>query len=296
MITFEIFKNEWSFDPRLAVITIIIIPVIYVLLRMLSHEIRLLAKYGFNGVLYWFNRSVRRSMAAYLSLQRYCTIQLNGSNQHLYVPSNKEISLETDRVFVPLTLEHAGTKSGSYTQDSLLTIGDRIKVVGDPGSGKSSLVKKLFRDKCREVISEPRSSQFPILWELKNLNVPENVKSKELGNWLLSELRSYAGRVDAYEIEACFDVYSKTTGLLILLDGLDEIQSTMYPRAEEAILGLSRRLGEIGANNTLVVTLRTQFNQQIKDSYFNDFPNTVAINPFTPTDVYEFLTKLDFVH
>jgi hypothetical protein len=58
---------------------------------------------------------------------------------------------------------------------------------------------------------------------------------------------------------SCFDAYAITNGLLIVLDGLDEISTTLYPRAESAINGLSEELAKLGENNIIILTMRTQF-------------------------------------
>ena len=45
--------------------------------------------------------------------------------------------------------------------------------------------------------------------------------------------------MDVYRIAECFDAYARTSGLLVLLDGLDEVPTAAYPKVRAAIDGLS---------------------------------------------------------
>jgi hypothetical protein len=46
--------------------------------------------------------------------------------------------------------------------------------------------------------------------------------------------------------------------------------------------------------NVIVLTMRTQFYQQIKESFRQSFAHTVFVKPFTPGDIYEFLMRWPF--
>ena len=82
--------------------------------------------------MYWVGRLLIHSLAARFSLSRYCRLQLQRENKYIHVPSRNEVKLEIDRVFVKLTLDQGdGTKN--YTNNTLLSAGNRIRVIGDPG-------------------------------------------------------------------------------------------------------------------------------------------------------------------
>jgi len=115
-----------------------------------------------------------------------------------------------------------------------------------------------------------------------------------LGKWFYDTLKSAIAGSGVYGMPECYDAYATTSGLLVLLDGLDEIPSADYTTVEKAILSLSRHLGALGSQNTVIVTSRIQFHQQVRDAYRDDFPHVLTLKPFTPTDIYEFLSKWPF--
>src|SRR5690349_14956595 len=87
-------------------------------------------------------------------------------------------------------------------------------------------------------------------------------KDKALGQWLLSQIRTTVTKVAVYKIGECFDAYCQGTGLLLLLDGLDEVSKPQYPRVSRAIQALSDDLARESKDNAIVLTMRTQFYQQ----------------------------------
>lgn len=244
--------------------------------------------------MYWVSRFIKHSLAGALTLKRYCRLQLAGQNQYLHVPSSLDIKLDIDRIFIPLTLEHYGGEKGSYNHTDLLTVGNRIRVIGDPGSGKSSLIKRLFRDACVEAIKNPSKSRLPVMLELKNLEVQDNINSQDLSKWLYDKLRSDVEKCAVYQMADCFDNYAKSTGLLVLLDGLDEVSTIHYLKVQEAIKGLSEKLYHLSDKTIIVLTMRTQFHQQIKVAYRDSFGPALFLKPFSPSDLYDFLTRWPF--
>jgi hypothetical protein len=138
-----------------------------------------------DGLVYWGARYLGRSLYGTLTIKRYCRLLL-GRQEHryLHVPSRlDDVKLDIDAVYVALSLESRGMQA-TYSHRDLLTLGNRIHVVGDPGSGKSSLVKRLLRDACRNAIAAPSASSLPVLCELKNLQIPGDVAAADLGEWL----------------------------------------------------------------------------------------------------------------
>jgi hypothetical protein len=147
------------------------------LLKIILKYLKEWGSYIIEGILYWLSRFIKSSFAWALTLKRYCRLQLAGENKYLYVPSRGDIKLDIDHVFVNLTLEYIGVQKSTYNHTDILSIGNRIRVVGDPGSGKSSLIKKIFRDACRNAMGNPSKSSLPLLVELKNLAIPSKIKS-----------------------------------------------------------------------------------------------------------------------
>jgi len=92
----------------------------------------------------------------------------------------------------------------------------------------------------------------------------------------------------------CFEAYVQEVGILVMLDGLDEVSTKNFPVINQAIQGLSNKLAQMGSNNIVIVTMRTQFYQQIKAAYGSIIGTPTFINKFTPSDVFEFLSRWPF--
>ena len=88
---------------------------------------------------------------------------------------------------------------------------------------------------------------------------------------------------DVYNLEKCFDIYANTTGLLVVLDGLDEVSSSNYPRVAAAINAISVKLQQLGENSVIVLTLRTQFHHQTRMDFDHNFPTVLSVKRFTPS-------------
>lgn len=254
--------------------------------------------------LFKLSRLFNQSLARHFSLKHYCRLRLKDDTRELSVPSSTDIKLPIDDVFVRLLLSQHGNTGGEFNHRDILDAGNRIRVIGDPGSGKSSLVKRLFRDACRLALRSPKQARLPIIIELKNLPDPmrkekrKNSKAamteKEIGDWFVEEVKSQVSGYQSYQMGECFDAYVVNTGILLLLDGLDEVPGTKYEKVQSAILAGGKRLAELGANNIVLLTMRSQFHQQIKEAYRDSFGPALFLKPFSPSDIYEFLTRWPF--
>jgi hypothetical protein len=286
--------GKWHPDLKTAVITVVLVPVGLLILRTVARLLKLWTAFLLEGALYWISRFVIRSLAARLTLRRYCRLLLKGDNGTLYVPSRSDIKLNVDDIFITLQLERHGAQVQTYTHRDLLTIGNRLRIMGDPGSGKTSLSRRIFRDECTRGVSKPRRSRLPVLLELKTLKPPTTTKEADLGEWLYRHIRAIVSSVQVYKMQECFDVYATTNGLLLLLDGLDEVSKQQYPRVRAAIEGLSRKLTGASEHNILLLTMRTQFFHQVKDDFRDTIGHALFVRPFTPTNIYEFLSRWPF--
>lgn len=286
--------RKWHFDPLSSLVTIVLIPFLIYLLRIILVHLKRLGAYALEGILYAANRYVWHSLAASLSLRRYCRLQLDSESRHLFVPSSRDIKLDLDQVFVTLTMDFHGSSRKDYSHRDMLTLSNRLRVVGDPGSGKSSLTKKLFRDACRVGVTRPRRAKLPVRVELKTLQPPKSLKPDLARKWLYNHILGIVKRTAVYRMEECFNNYAETQGLLVLLDGLDEVALDDYARVHAVIDGLSKTLAEKSNHNTIVLTMRTQFHQQVREKYRDNFGPALFIKPFSPTDIYEFLTRWPF--
>jgi adenylate kinase family enzyme len=283
----------WKFDPISAFVTIVLVPTGLYVLFIIRKFFKRAAGFFIDGVVYSLNKTVVHRLAASLTLKRYCRLQLAGATKYLRVPAATEVGIDIDMIFVPLVLENQGM-GAAYDSSQLLEAGNRVRVVGDPGSGKSSAAKKLFRDECHKALSIPTLSRFPIFIELRNLEIPKNIANAKLGDWMIDYIRTACAKYDVYELKQCFDIYANKSGLLVILDGLDEVSSPMYPRVAAALNALSIKLEQLGENNAIVLTLRTQFHQQTRSDFDSSFPAVLLVKRFTSSDIFEFLSRWPF--
>ncbi len=286
--------SGWTFDVKTALVTLVATPVLIYVLLIIRKYVKAWGGYAVEGVMYWLSRVFTRSLAGSLTLKRYCRMRLAEDNRYLFVPSSLDVKLEVDEAFVTVTLDQQAGKGAVYDHTNVLTVGNRIRVIGDPGSGKSSLVKRLFRDACYLSLEKPLKARLPILVELKSLSVPDRQPTDKLGDWFVKKLRDDASKNRVYQMEQCFDAYAESTGLLVFLDGLDEVSTSNYPRVQRAINELGRTLGQMSESSTIVLTMRTQFHQQVKDSFRGSFGQALFLKPFSPSDIYDFLTRWPF--
>lgn len=284
--------SSWSFDPLSSAITVIVVPIIVYIGLTIRKSAVAAARYLVEGILYIISPILNKTAAASFSLRRYSRLQLAQSNRYLHIPSITDISVDLDTIFVPLVLEGTVGQT-SYDHHSIFNAGNRIRIIGDPGSGKSSIVKRMFRDACNFALVVPRRARLPILIELRNVNFPK-LKEEDLGQWMFDYLRETVIRNRAYKLTECFDAYTQTTGLLVLLDGLDEVSTASYELAQAAIVGLSAELARMSDKNIIILTMRIQFHQQVKSEYSKDYPVVLTLKPFTPTDIYQFLRQWQF--
>jgi hypothetical protein len=158
MAVLKLFSN-WSFDPVSSAITLILVPLMAYVALVIRKSTASATRYVVEGLLYIISPVLTKAAAASFSLRRYSRLQLAGSNRYLYIPSIRDITVDIDRIFVPLVLEGA-TGQQSYDHYSLLFAGNRIRIIGDPGSGKSSIAKRIFRDACRYAQFMPATRDY----------------------------------------------------------------------------------------------------------------------------------------
>lgn len=247
-------------------------------------------------VVYKVVRKISPEFAQFVALREYCDLRGRALDKFLYVPSRADVALPIDEMYVPLHIESAGATE-TFTHETLLNLGGRIRVVGEPGSGKSSLLKRMFLDACRlngTTRNKASKPKLPILLELRRLRIPAGIQEQALGQWLFGEVREYVLSAKVFQIEYCFDTFLTTRGVLVFLDGLDEVSSTDNSRMRAAILQLSKILSDAGQNNTLVVTMRQQYHELVRREFSEIFGPVASLKKFSSADIYTFLSKWPF--
>jgi hypothetical protein len=246
------------------------------------------------AVAHYLGKHVRHAAAAPLSACSYAYHALMDNRTALLrVPSKKDRALKTDDIFVPLALEGSGRR---IFHSEVLAAGNRLRISGDPGSGKSTIMKRLFRDECRTLRSYKTlwKAKLPVLIEMRNVRVPEIDDDDKLADVLMNYVKHALTSMQNYRMDECLDAYLRKRGLLLLLDGADEIQSSEYPRIERAIIALSGQLARNSPNSQIVLTMRSQFEARLGRELRERFPVAFAVQRFTPSDIFQFLRNWPF--
>jgi len=306
----ELHVPSISLDPVQIIVGGIAVPLLYFAAR----RIRLFAQthvgHWLDATFWRIGKSLNQALATRASAKSYARTQLSKPDtRYLRVPGREPVTLETDSVYVPLSLETGLQLDDLTTRADAIGIGrrlafvgfkseyrltgdHRIRVIGDPGAGKSSFVKHVFRECCSYL--GVGLGRLPILIELRHFRPPADVPDEDLGDWAFRALRASVAGVEGFEMGSLFDTYVADTGVLVLLDGLDEVASDMYARTAKAIQLLSAALGDKSAANVVVLTMRVQFHDQVGADFDDQFPILYRVAPFTPGDIYEFLARWPF--
>ena len=284
--------SGWHFDILSSFITLVIVPLLIFAVNIFMKAFKSWILYYLEGVIYITGKVIRKSIALSLTLKKYSRLQLgNDRYRYLYIPSRLNINnIDINEIFIPLSVDSLGINKIKYNNEDIISIGNRVMIVGDPGSGKTTLLKKIFRDICNNIIKGEKKILFPIMIELRNVPFPKKNDSNEK-KWLYSYIKNQISNNDVYQIIEAFEVYAKSEGLIIMLDGLDEISSDMYPVVEKSINDLAEHLSSLSEKNKVIVTMRTQYFHQIKNDFYNSFPVVAQINPFNNGDIYKFIEK-----
>lgn len=260
-----------------------------------TDEIESFTRYVTQGLKYYLGRHLRRQLAAELTLRQYARVHLRSAvTGEMMVPATYPVKLKTDDAFVPLLLKEANSATVEY-QDLLERSGARTVIVGEPGSGKSSLMKRVFRDACRQANRSPRNAPLPVLFELSELSRLEPEELAEIDHRrLFDECFKSVGDTAAFEAKKAVEDLQHGAGFLILLDGLDEVPREAAGKVVEAIAELAKSLSLSSPQSSLLVSTRTQHYLTVHDRAFIEAFQPLQVRAFTVADVYQFLLNWPF--
>ena len=214
-----------------------------------------------------------------IALQRYRESLVN-NNQYLKIPfrDNHE-PLKMDRVYVPLKV--AGKNEGSQL-DAYRAIAQhrRLIVKGIPGSGKTILLRHVVFSYGTERLRWLEDRPIPVLIELHRLKKSDLTEEK-----LIAEIVNTFQRNRFPKAER-FVRHSLEHGkLMLLLDGLDEVNSAVRPVLAQCVSDLFKRF-DAQQNCRLIVTCRTA----VYDNEFaNETDQTLEVVDFSDQQMRRFL-------
>lgn len=254
-----------------------------------TDEIESFARYVGYGIKFYVGRRVRRRLAAELMLRQYARLHLRSTAVDMSVPARLPLKLKVDEVFVPLLLQDAGR---DQLEHSKITSEEsaRYVIIGDPGSGKTSLMKRLFRDACRKASSRPRDAQLPIFFELRRIGELDAAELEEIDGAKLFDL-CVSDLIESavFETKSGLEQLQSGSGYLLLLDGLDEVPSHASNGVIRAISELSTSLSLRSPQSSMIVSTRAQHYLALHDREFKEQFGALAVKPFSTADIYQFL-------
>jgi hypothetical protein len=241
-------------------------------------------------VMCWSNRQYSQQFGA----RHYANAMLASFSRRMPIPSRGRTFLDIEHAYIRLSL--SSSPDQRVGDESLLTEPGSVLIFGEPGSGKSSLTRKLFRESLKQVYPDPFGKRLPLHVELGKLpwsDVP--AEAGERVEWLRAILRSAVEGVSGVDDpELLFRSFVEGPGLIVFLDGLDEIPSECLKAAQSLISATVASLLRISSGTLVVVTARTQLRSVLDRSFVHDFHQVLTVTPFTPADVFAFLRRWEF--
>ncbi len=260
-----------------------------------TRDVETLREYVVGSVKYAVGRHVSSVVASQLGLRQYARLRLETFPAHLTVPSLRQQRLPIDEIYISLGLE--ATDASSVLDQALLdSAAGTALVLGEPGSGKSSLTKKLFRDACRRALSGRQRPRLPVHIAFRDLEWESFPSSREdAAKWITAAVRRSVEQVEGlHDPVFLFEALASGAGLIVFLDGLDEVPAASVGRVIRAVTDAAAAWRVKARHTAVIVTARSQITGVLPRDAVDPFRRIYRIAPFTPADVYLFLRRWPF--
>ncbi len=137
-------------------------------------------------------------------------------------------------------------------------------LLGNLGSGKTSLLQHVLHIGCKQFLSAPSTSPVPLYVPLGKYKQ----HSGDIEQMLLSEFRAVGQSTYPYGLIRHF---IETRRVILLLDGLDEVHPIQ--NSDDVLDTVTKIIGALGKKAAAVITCRRQFLESTKDelAYFGPY-------------------------
>ncbi|WP_298900012.1 SMEK domain-containing protein [uncultured Psychroserpens sp.] len=141
--------------------------------------------------------------------------------------NNTQVKINLEKIYVPLTLK-TESEIGSaekkedieifYSIEKALIHFNKIVILGDPGSGKSTILKHLAYKICSQRPTESELSDLvPVIIKGSEFSKYVSTTSKKLSEYIIDQIDK--------KFEFLFTKKLESNHLLVLIDGIDEINN-----------------------------------------------------------------------
>jgi energy-coupling factor transporter ATP-binding protein EcfA2 len=216
---------------------------VFLILFLLKEAVQGFVSRLFNAIGTWiYNRFAGNRFFRGIALRHYQQ-GLIEKYQQLDIPFRPNRPLNIREVYVPLKVKGT-TNTEQIDAFHAVSKYSRLMVIGDPGSGKSMLLKHLALSYAEGRLNLPEQP-IPVLLELHRLSDAQNSVEQYLVNALALDNFPDAKRFVSHSLEQ--------GTLMLLLDGLDEVNSSDRWRVVQQI----RDLLDKHPKCRVVITCRT---------------------------------------
>jgi GTPase SAR1 family protein len=261
--------------------------------KSVGRDLQSFTAYVYGSIRLSVGRRFSPLLASQFGIRQYANRVLAVFPRYLAIPSIHQFKLEMERAYIRLSLSSSPHRK---LQDTSLLAHQpgSILIFGEPGSGKSSLTRKLFREACLEAYVRPFQSRLPVHIELGRLNW-DAVPKDDGGRWLMNELEAAVLEVKGlHDPGFVFRVFADGPGIIAFLDGLDEIPSNAIQSAIVATEGAIRRLRHRSPSTSVIITSRSQLRASLPGRYVRSFDEVLTIEPFSLADIFVLLRRWNF--